>query len=369
MKRQTPDPLSPEERALADRLARLGPHDGPSPALDAKILAAAHAAAASTRAPQRARRRWALSAIPGGLITGLGVAATMALAVGVVWQLRPISPSREAPIHEPADGAYTSAEMISRPRELIAPPPPPAPIAAQAAPSAAATAAAPAAPSLAAAAAKPAEDAAAQGYLDSDAPSPPPRDLRQQRNDKAALADASDAAASDAAAGVVAGNAAAARAAPAYAPPMPAAASAPAGADASDNFGLVPTRSRRAADAAEERREAEAAAQMQRSEAKQAQAAPSAAKQADTLDRVEVTGSRVKRAEVEAAQPTSEVRPAAFPLPPVREDARLERADWLDRIRARRDAGQAEEARASLALFRKSHPRVRIPDDLRALLR
>ena len=38
-----PEPLTPEERALAARLARLGPHGEPSPALDARILAAARA--------------------------------------------------------------------------------------------------------------------------------------------------------------------------------------------------------------------------------------------------------------------------------------------------------------------------------------
>ena len=70
MSRPDHEALSPEERALADRLARVGAHEGPSPALDAKILAAAHAAVA---APPRRRRRWlGLPAVPGGLITGAG---------------------------------------------------------------------------------------------------------------------------------------------------------------------------------------------------------------------------------------------------------------------------------------------------------
>ncbi|SFK74948.1 hypothetical protein [Lysobacter sp. cf310] len=356
MKRNTPDPLSPEERALADRLARLGPHDGPSPALDAKILAAAHAAAASSRPPQRTRRRWALSAIPGGLITGVGVAATMALAVGVVWQLRPISPSREAPIHEPTDGAFTSAEMIARPRQTIAPPPPPgAPVPAASmrvpAPRASADAAAAsvaAAPPLAAAAPAPAAEAAAQAadsaFYESDAPSPAAPSARRQRSDKSVAAAAAD---TDAAAGA-AGNATAFRSAPAYAPPAPAPAAKP-GQD-SDPFSLSPSKARRAAEAAEQRREAEA-------------------KQDTTLDRIEVTGSRIKRADIESAQPATVLQRDAIALPPVREDARLERAEWLERIRARRDAGDVDDARASLKLFRKTHPRVRVPDDLRPLQR
>lgn len=355
MKRHTPDPLSPEERALADRLARLGPHDGPSPALDAKILAAAHAAAASSRPPQRARRRWALSAIPGGLITGVGVAATMALAVGVVWQLRPISPSVQAPIEEPADGAYTSAEMIARPRQTIAPPPPPPePVAlpqanmrrhATAPAADAAAAASVAAPPLASAA-KPAAEAPApvDAFYESDAPSPAAPGARRQRSDKGVAANA--------AADSMAGFADGARAAPAYAPPTPAAAPAPAAADAGTatrEFSRATSQARRAAEAAERRREAEA-------------------KEAATLDRIEVTGSRIKRADIESAQPATSMQGNLIVLPPVAEDPRLDRADWLERIRARRDAGRVEDARASLALFRKAHPRVRIPDDLRPLL-
>ena len=47
------EPLTPEERELAQLTARLPPHGEPSPALDARILAAAHAAAA----PQPVARR------------------------------------------------------------------------------------------------------------------------------------------------------------------------------------------------------------------------------------------------------------------------------------------------------------------------
>ena len=42
-----PDPLQPDERALADALATTAPAQGPDPALDAAILAAARADAAA----------------------------------------------------------------------------------------------------------------------------------------------------------------------------------------------------------------------------------------------------------------------------------------------------------------------------------
>src|SRR5690606_9553244 len=93
------EPLTPEERELAQHLAHPG-HAGPSPATDARILAAARLAAASdadagprasaatppqaalspaTTTRHRRRRHWPAS---------LGLAASVALAVGVVWQLR-----------------------------------------------------------------------------------------------------------------------------------------------------------------------------------------------------------------------------------------------------------------------------------------
>ncbi|HJS34326.1 MAG TPA: hypothetical protein VJ766_02450, partial [Pseudoxanthomonas sp.] len=78
------EPLTPEERALAQSLSRLGPHGAPSPELDARILGAARAAVQDT--PSRGgavpptRRRWPL---------GMGVAASVLLAAGIAWQLRP----------------------------------------------------------------------------------------------------------------------------------------------------------------------------------------------------------------------------------------------------------------------------------------
>src|SRR5690606_13796528 len=80
------EPLTQEERELAQKLSRLDAHAGPSSALDAAILAAARGDAGASRgttasAPHRRRRpRWPV---------GLGIAASLAVAVGVAWQLRP----------------------------------------------------------------------------------------------------------------------------------------------------------------------------------------------------------------------------------------------------------------------------------------
>lgn len=52
---------------------------------------------------------------------------------------------------------------------------------------------------------------------------------------------------------------------------------------------------------------------------------------------------------------------------PVTDDARLPPADWIERIRQRRDAGRLDEARASLRRLLATWPDTSIPDDLRAL--
>jgi hypothetical protein len=92
-----PPSLTPDERALAERLARLGPRPEPSPALDARVLAAARDAVALS--PRR-RSRWPAA---------LGLAASLVLAVGVAWHLRPVP---EAP----------PPRTVAMPAERIAPP-------------------------------------------------------------------------------------------------------------------------------------------------------------------------------------------------------------------------------------------------------
>jgi resuscitation-promoting factor RpfA len=103
------DGLTPEERALerefAQRLARLGPQREPSPALDARVLAAAHAAV-QPRAKRRTPATWP---------TVFGLAASVVFALGLAWKLRP----------EPAEVASSqAASTAEEPLADYAPPPP-----------------------------------------------------------------------------------------------------------------------------------------------------------------------------------------------------------------------------------------------------
>jgi len=345
MNRFDDEPLSPEERALADRLARLGPHDGPSPSLDAKLLAAAHAAVA----PKQRRRRWlGLTAIPGSLVTGAGMAAALVLVVGTVWQLRPSDPAPR-PAFE-GEMAPVDAVIIARRQQVVAPPPPPAEAAAperalsppsvdrRAAMAQRKTAPAPVATAAPAPAPEP-------------EPAPAPARVATVGPDEARHFDASAPAATASEA-----YSAAPAMAPA-APPAPASAApeevdARADAARSEAFGLARARQQESLD---ERAKVTAM--------KQAAAEAEARAQSTTLDRIEVTGNRVK----DDSGLVSDVSGAALTDIPVADDTKLDAKAWLERVRARRDAGDVDGARDSLARFRKAHPRVSLPQDLRAL--
>ena len=125
------DDLTPEERAfereLAQRLARDGAQREPSPALDARILAAAHAATRPMRAPARRRRAATWPAV-------FGFAASLAFALGVAWKLRPhpepvLAPQAEKTGEDAlADYAPPAPAEVYAPRpkrvlEVPAPPP------------------------------------------------------------------------------------------------------------------------------------------------------------------------------------------------------------------------------------------------------
>jgi hypothetical protein len=96
-----PAPLdqTAEERALAQRLARLGPNGEPSPQLDARVLAAARAALDAPPVSAHRSRRWPVA---------LGVAASLVLAVGVAWRLRPLPPGSTADLAPPTHTASQS---------------------------------------------------------------------------------------------------------------------------------------------------------------------------------------------------------------------------------------------------------------------
>lgn len=96
-----PTSLTPEERELAQRLAQIAPSGEPSPALDARILAAAHESGVSVSSTStvptailskslskhgRIRRRWPVA---------LGVAASLVLALGVAWRTQPLPEARQ----------------------------------------------------------------------------------------------------------------------------------------------------------------------------------------------------------------------------------------------------------------------------------
>ncbi len=342
------EPLTPEERAMADRLARLGPRDGPSPALDAKILAAAHAAVA----PRRNRRWLALTGVPATLVTGAGMAAVLALAVGVVWQLRPSAPAPRAPRDEAGDFGFVTAEVIERPEPAAAPPPPPA----ADAPAAARVLQAPAMARREAAPAREESIAAKAAPAEAPAPDQPSAHFLDEAVDPAHSGHA-------AAAAAVRGDSM-----PYSSAPAPASPAAPPAATVA--FGEGEQRQRAAAQASAIQRKAaanEAAKQVDADRELRSQAASevaaerAAAASADssateapassaTLDTIQVTGSRIRVTDV-----------------PVRNDRELAPAQWLQRIRDRRDDGDLDGARQSLAQFRKSYPRVRLPEDLRAL--
>lgn len=336
--------LDAEERELAARLARLGPIDGPPPALDARILAAAHAAAAS-RTPNRRRHWLAWMGVPPAMITGAGVAAAAVLALGLVWQLRPrvgVVPAQE----EAAAGeeVFILAEPAS-PRPAAANPPP----------------------------------LPGEAFPDEAAPAPPASRMRAPAPPMQASVPQQPAAApaSSPAVPAEASAAAVASASPPPAPPSEAPAMQDAQAKAAADSGAA-REAAMAADAASTEAEAErrqsranyttaARATAERASAERslrqaAAPAPQAALEGDdaaALDRVEVTGSR---------QRVPPAMPEAPPPTAVSEDAGLPAAEWLERIRARRDAGDLDRARESLRLFRREHPRIRVPDDLSPLL-
>lgn len=314
------DPLSPEEHALAERLRRLGGANGPSAALDARILAAAREAAPAPApgpgpAPVRQRRWLAWSAVPGGAITAMGTAAAFVLVVGLVWQLRP----GERPMPESeaanADDGFVSVQMIERPAPAeaaeaaaVAPPQETAPRAAR---TAAPVRARKQAPARAVEPHAEAGDSAPQAIASLPAPAPPPP------------------------------------------PPPPPAAAPDARAVATDTV-------------------AAPAAAIERIEAPEptAEASPAPARRRATYTSSARARPDARSSAARALRPasaeTSTQDPVDFGPPSV--DAELAPADWLQRIRDRRDNGDADGATESLRRFREAHPHIPVPDDLRALV-
>lgn len=308
-------PLTPEERALAQRLARLGGAQAePSPALDARILAAAHAAsvdgagtrdsnddvdAAAPVAPMRRRSdRRRDPRRPARWPVVFGFAASLALACGIAWQLRPVppqpAPAASEAAHEEPLATYkpprpdTSVRMLP-PKPLNVPVPPP-----------------PAAERRA-----PARRAAIRDATPADAEQKP-QAFDDHFFDEAISMPRQAAPASEAAA---------AAAAPALQKAAPGAAAAPAPA-------------------------APPAANAMRQQAS---------------DAVHDAQAARIREEPAFAEPDEEV------VPPATADSPDVRDAWLARIRELLRTGQADAARESLRAFRTRYPRHVLPEDLRAL--
>lgn len=349
------EPLTPEERDLAQRLSRLGGHAAPSASLDAKILAAARTAASApspaARAHARRRPRWPF---------GVGVAASLAVALGIAWQLRP-QPESAALRVLSEDPARQDAMVLEAPR----PAPPSPPVSADDAFDAASTGASPA---EAPASPEPARALRAPAPL----PDPPmpvaeaaPPDEAPIVFDEAALKhaaavdDSERRQRSEAVYDVVAPAASAPPAPPAPPPPPPATpAPEPRG------FVVSPPPANAGIAAPATAIGTTTQVSRERKAAAQSAAADAATSARPALERIEVTGSRIDRYvedETPADQPLDDQPPASADSPEVR-DA------WLKRIRELRTAGQIDEARASLHEFMRRHPGTAVPDDLRVLL-
>lgn len=341
------EPLTPEERDLAQRLSRLGGHAAPSASLDARILAAAQAAVA---ARARRRPRWPF---------GVGIAASLAVALGIAWQLRP-QPERAVLPAASEEASQYDAMVLEAPKPAGAPAPP---VSNEGKSDAADTGAAieapaDAAPALAARALPvppPPEPApAAEALPATEAPIVFDEPALKRA---AATADAERRQREDALFDVAAPAASAPPAPPPPPPPPPS--MAPAPAPESRGFAASPPPATTATAIG-------ASTQVARERKAGAQSAAAAADAGATLDSIVVTGTRIERAdrlESEASidQPLDDRPPASADAPEVR-DA------WLKRIRELRAAGQLDDARASLREFVRRHPGTAVPDDLRPLL-
>ena len=325
-----PTSLDSEERALAQRLARLGPHGEPSPALDSRVLAAAHAAVDGRRpAIRHASRRWPL---------GLGVAASLALALGLAWQLRPLPDVAPAYRSEADSALRTAPAAASTAIDGTEPLPPP----------------------------PPAETAAAESVQRAAVADTPQQTTRSASSEKIAVPAPEPAPAAPREAPIVFDAPASTQAMQAATLPTPAKAAAssakrtadasaavapPAPASAPQAFGTT----RAAADAGSraspsaERAMTAAAASMQSESTRQNVAVPAAAPPAPPAT------------SADEDMPIDDVPPATVASPQVR-DA------WLARIRELAANGSMEDARASLREFQHRYPDYPLPQDLRALL-
>jgi hypothetical protein len=382
------DALTPEERALADRLARLGPQGEPSPALDARILAAARAAASAPvaaapthRAWRRRQRRWPVA---------FGAAATLAIVGGLAWQLRPVDDLQVGYSEAPrAASGPSSADAGPAPRPAqqamrarVVPPP-----AAEAAPAAAGNTA-PAAGPVPVPTAPPEPAASVERFTEAparaDAQSAPKAYASKPPVTTAPPVVFDEPSPMDTAAPPAQLRQLAPPALPAPPPPAPPTPAAPA-PRAANAFpqGTASGNAAAAGSTVESGNKARAQRAKTSETAPPAAPAPqvasgaaarpakpadaAAAADAGALDRVEVTNPRIDVGEDRAEggyagdQPLDDQPPASVDSPQVQQA-------WLQRVRQLVAQGRPDAARDSLREYQRRYPKAILPDDLRALL-
>lgn len=352
MNRHPSEPLTQEEHELAQLIARVSPHGEPATALDAKILAAAHAAVAGK--PQHAQKpRWPVA---------MGLAASVVFAVGIAWQLRPLQPaaprSSEAPAPATAEpvAAEVATQTEAEPAMQVGPPLHADVVAQDSAAAADVAMSAPPPPSAAKAlpprtvSMPPPRPAARATPPNVPPPQAPPIPRQAPVDDRYRSAAPPPPA-----------PVASVMAAPEPAPESPAAfapdprTGAVAGnLSANEAVGYSAARTAAAKqNAARGEMKASAAMREQERSARERDSQDRNPQDRATLDRVEVTSSRLQRTDLQV---------------PVSDDARLPVDEWLERVRTRYGLGDAEAAKRSLLLFVHEHPSETVPGDLEPLL-
>lgn len=330
--------------------------------LDARILAAAHAAdnapraaaaAPAHRSPRRGARPWPVA---------FGAAATLVIVGGLAWQLRPVdelqvdySEAPRAASGPSADAAprpaLPTAHAVSQPIVEAAP--------GAAAESVASAATVPPVQSAPADTASFAQIPVATGQPRAFASSPPPAEEPPVVFDEPSPMDTPSAPAEL--------RRMAPPAPPAPPPPAPPR-SVSGGAAARPATGLEDTARMQRAKASETAARRAPATQVasgpDTQPARQADAA--AAVDASALDRVEVDDTRAghdENADPEYAgdQPLDDQPPASVDSPQVRQA-------WLQRVRQLIAEGRTDAARDSLREYQRRYPQAVLPPDLRALL-
>lgn len=309
MNRRPRAPLEAEERALAALLPRLHGRAEPGADLDARILAASREALLPRPAPRR-RRHW---------MAPTALAASLMLALGLAWQLRPPPAARAPASTEAMDAPVADTEQALRSPAMVTAPAP------------------------------------AEEVGNTAQPAPEGRVLPAEPPPPARRAPVASAPPPPAEVMVAPAPPAAVMVAPPPPPPAPVAEQRPLAFPAPDPAPQVAGSARAAPAAAKSAGTAAGAAVLARERVLGATApAPArneAAQAADaaTLDSIVVTDD-----------PEEDVPPATLDSPEVR-DA------WLRRIGELLKQGRAAEARASLEEFRRRHPDASIPPELRKL--